>query len=601
VREGLPVDEVVFGRYRLLSLIGAGGMGKVYKAHDTVIDRDVAIKVLPPELGTEAGYRERFRREAHIAARLTEPHIIPIHDAGEIDDRLYLVMPIIDGIDVHTLLQRDGPLSPQRAVQMIEQLAAALDAAHAVGLVHRDVKPSNALVTGRDFVYLIDFGIAHDASATKLTSTGVAVGTYAYMAPERFITGTADARADVYSLACVLYECLTGKLPLPGTSLPQQMHAHLYVDPPRLSDQRPGISTGFDEVIARGMAKDPNRRYPTAIELADAAHHALTTTGHPQSTPRLLADPTRPASGPLRLGEHRPPAPPPASVWQRHSGELPLAPTPQPPPGWTPIPPPRPADGPPAHFGTPPPARGQHPPRQVKWPLIAALAAVILAGGVAITSYHLWTHRAPPETPQPSTTTQPVTPVAVPALEGLLLNPDQINTATRASAMTAVTTYTATYDDSAHVSDKACLPLNGPAEKLVYAGTGHTAVRGQAFRDPGDNPTHVVQQVVVLFSSAQAADAFFTASAQHWPACANRQFTYTQAGKPDVVETVGPVSETNGTLSATQTQEAGNGWACQRALTVANNVAIDVVACSYTQSDFAIGIAHQIAAKVPTT
>jgi serine/threonine-protein kinase len=129
------VDEVAFGRYRLLSVIGEGGMGKVYKAYDTVIGRDVAIKVLPPELSAEEGYRERFRREAHTAARLTEPHIIPIHDAGEFGGQLYLVMPVIEGIDVAGLLQRDGPMSPQRAVRVIEQLASALDAAHAVGLV----------------------------------------------------------------------------------------------------------------------------------------------------------------------------------------------------------------------------------------------------------------------------------------------------------------------------------------------------------------------------------------------------------------------------------------------------------------------------------
>src|SRR5262249_33668340 len=150
---------------------------------------------------------------------LAEPHIIPIYDTGEIDGRLYLVMPVVEGVDVHGLLRRDGPMSPQRAVHVVEQLAAALDAAHAVGLVHRDVKPSNALVTGRDFVYLIAFGIAHDSAATKLTRTGTIVGSWAYMAPERFTSGTSDARADVYALACVLYECLTGVQPYPGDSL----------------------------------------------------------------------------------------------------------------------------------------------------------------------------------------------------------------------------------------------------------------------------------------------------------------------------------------------------------------------------------------------
>ncbi|MGB6209542.1 protein kinase domain-containing protein [Mycobacterium sp.] len=291
------MDEVVFGRYRLIALIGEGGMGKVYKAHDTVIGRDVAVKVLPTELSTEPGYRERFRREAHTAARLTEPHIIPIFDTGEVDGQLYLVMPVINGIDVQGLLARDGPMSPQRAVQVITQLAAALQAAHDVGLVHRDIKPSNALITGDDFVYLIDFGIAHDAAATKLTSTGMMIGTWAYMAPERFTTGTADARADVYALACVLYECLTGVRPFPGDSMEQQIGGHLTQDPPKPSRLNPAVPAGFDDVIAAGMAKNPDQRYQSARELATAAHQALTTTASldPHAAPTLLADSPRPA------------------------------------------------------------------------------------------------------------------------------------------------------------------------------------------------------------------------------------------------------------------------------------------------------------------
>ncbi|MDT5346749.1 MAG: hypothetical protein QOH91_36, partial [Mycobacterium sp.] len=205
------VDEVAFGRYRLLELIGEGGMGQVFKAHDTVIGRDVAIKVLPPEMATLAGYQERFRREAKVAARLTEPHIIPIHDTGEIDGRLYLVMPIIEGIDVQTLLAREGPMSPPRAVRVIQQLAAALNTAHRNGLAHRDIKPSNVLMTADEHVYLIDFGIAHDASATRMTQTGMMVGTFSYMAPERFLAGTVDARADVYALSAAVKN-------FPGTS-----------------------------------------------------------------------------------------------------------------------------------------------------------------------------------------------------------------------------------------------------------------------------------------------------------------------------------------------------------------------------------------------
>ncbi|WP_227371234.1 serine/threonine-protein kinase, partial [Mycobacterium fragae] len=302
------MDEVAFGRYRLIALIGEGGMGKVYRAHDTVMGRDVAVKVLPPELASESGYEQRFRREASTAARLTEPHIIPIFETGEIEGRLYLVMPVVDGIDLQSLLQREGPMSPQRAVQVIQQLAAALNAAHAAGLVHRDIKPSNALVTGDDFVYLIDFGIAHDAAATRLTSTGMMVGTWAYMAPERFTAGTADARSDVYALACVLYECLTGTTPYAG-GMEQQIAGHLTLDPPKPSQQRPDLPVGLDEVIAKGMAKKPDERYQSARELATAAHHALTSSRVPEPTPAasLLANPPRPAPGSTLLDEQKPP------------------------------------------------------------------------------------------------------------------------------------------------------------------------------------------------------------------------------------------------------------------------------------------------------
>ncbi|SOX53823.1 serine/threonine protein kinase [Mycobacterium ahvazicum] len=275
------MDERAFGRYRLIEVIGEGGMGKVYKAHDTVIDRHVAVKVLSTELATEPGFRERFRREAHTAARLTEPHIIPIHDTGEVDGRLYLVMPIIDGVDVGTLLKQDGPMNPRRAVMVIEQLASALDAAHAAGLVHRDIKPSNALMANRDFTYLIDFGIAHNVAATRVTKTGAIIGTLAYMAPERFTTGVADARSDVYSLACVLHECLTGAPPYPGDSAEQQITGHLTLDPPKPSMLNTTVPAAFDNVVARGMAKQPTERFASAGELAIAASAAAAVSESP--------------------------------------------------------------------------------------------------------------------------------------------------------------------------------------------------------------------------------------------------------------------------------------------------------------------------------
>lgn len=219
--EGTP-----FGRYRLVELIGRGGMGEVWKAFDTATRRVVAVKVLPAQLAADPVFEERFRHEAFAAAGLNNPHVVPIHNFGEIEGRLYVDMRLIEGGDTEHVLAA-GPMEPVRAVKIIEQIASALNAAHKIGLVHRDVKPSNILVAEDDFSYLIDFGIARAAGETKLTATGNVVGTWPYMAPERFTTGQSDTRSDIYALTCVLYECLTSSRPFPGESVEQQIAGHL--------------------------------------------------------------------------------------------------------------------------------------------------------------------------------------------------------------------------------------------------------------------------------------------------------------------------------------------------------------------------------------
>src|ERR1700727_4050034 len=193
-------------------------MGQVLRAYDTSTVRLAELQVLTGHLAQDSEFQQRCRREARIAASLTDPHMVPIHSYGEIDGRLYVDMRLIEGRDlVQYIAENGGRLNPELAVAVVEQVAAALDTAHEVGVIHRDIKPSNILVSNRDFIYLIDFGLARTATDTVLTHTGHTMGTMAYMAPERF-RGMTDRRADVYALACVLYECLTGKLPYAGDS-----------------------------------------------------------------------------------------------------------------------------------------------------------------------------------------------------------------------------------------------------------------------------------------------------------------------------------------------------------------------------------------------
>ena len=295
----------MLGPYRLLSRLGAGGMGEVWRALDTRKDREVAVKMLGAWLGGEPGFAARFRREAALAARLNAPNIIPIHDYGEINGQLFMEMPLIKGTNLSGLVARQGGLDPVRAVGVIEQIAEALDTAHAARMVHRDVKPSNVLIAARrgggDFVYLIDFGIACAADGTRLTATGRELGTAAYMAPERF-EGITDPRGDVYALACVLFQALTGQDPFVppdgACELPFYVNAHLRRPPPAPSARRPTIPVVFDGVVARGMAKDPGARFPTAGALAVAARAALAAAPHRgvrRPAPESVDEPPRPA------------------------------------------------------------------------------------------------------------------------------------------------------------------------------------------------------------------------------------------------------------------------------------------------------------------
>jgi serine/threonine protein kinase len=245
--------------YRIEALIGRGGMGVVYRAHDPRLKRNVALKLLAPELAGDERFRERFLRESELAASLDHPNVIPIYEAGEADGVLYVAMRLVDGKDLKTLLAEERTLAPARALEIAGQLAGALDAAHERGLVHRDVKPSNVLLDQREHVYLADFGLTR-----RLGEPGAALGaafslgTPAYVAPEQIEGKELDGRADEYSLCCLLHECLTGEPPFPRSSEAAVLFAHLEEEPP--APER------LAEVVARGLAKDSAERYPSCAE-----------------------------------------------------------------------------------------------------------------------------------------------------------------------------------------------------------------------------------------------------------------------------------------------------------------------------------------------
>jgi serine/threonine protein kinase len=269
----------VVGGYRVDSVISRGGMGVVYRVTNVALHKVYALKTLTYDLTDEAQFRERFKREMRIAASIEHPNVVGIHYAGEHDGVLFLVMDFIVGTDLRHLLQELGALEPDRAVDLLVQFASALDAAHAKGLVHRDVKPANMLVTVRDgheHGYLTDFGIAKRSdNIGALTSTGAVVGTVHYMAPEQVTGDHTDARTDVYALGCVFFQMLTGTVPYDRENSIATLFAHVHDPPPALSEELADLYPTFGAVIEKAMAKKPDDRYLSAGDFARDAACAL--------------------------------------------------------------------------------------------------------------------------------------------------------------------------------------------------------------------------------------------------------------------------------------------------------------------------------------
>lgn len=351
--------------YRIDSLLGRGGMSVVYVAEQVRLGRKVALKLLSSDLGWDTHFRERFVRESQMAATIDHPNIIPIYDAGESEAGLYIAMRYVAGPDLRTLLKSEERLSVGRTIFILEQIASALDAAHARGLIHRDVKPANVLLDeGTDHAFLTDFGVAKQTTAAGLTSVGAFLGTYDYAAPEQIERRDVDARADVYALGCLLYECLTGSPPYDRPSEIEISNAHLTEPPPAPTHHRPELSNELDRVVATAMAKRSEDRYPSAGALAEAARNAALGRRSPLTLPEGAGAPATVISGSSPSAEGAAStAPPPTQIAAGAatvtSGAVPA--------------------------GPPPPTsdQGESFWRRRRWWIAAVAALVLVGGGVA--------------------------------------------------------------------------------------------------------------------------------------------------------------------------------------------------------------------------
>jgi serine/threonine protein kinase len=595
----MPLSSgTTFAEYKIIRLLGSGGMGEVYLAEHPRLPRRDALKILPAAVSADEEFRRRFEREADLAASLWHPNIVEVHDRGEFEGRLWIAMDYVEGTNAQELLTDRYPsgMHPDLVATIVTAVGGALDYAHKRGLLHRDVKPANIMIANCDDnderrILLTDFGIARNINdVSGLTSTNVTMGTVAYCSPEQLSGEEIDGRADEYALAATAYHLLTGSQVFPDSNPAVVIGHHLSAIPPPISASHPELAA-LDPAFAVGLAKDRNHRFPCCGDFA----RALTE----QSTHQVAsswAAPTMAADTPKWPAPVQPTMPPP-----------PQGPPPPPPQGPPPVqqtmPPPPPQGPPPVQYG---PFTGTSPNDKVgtsgRWliPVIAVAAALLLVVGVAL----LWRPwellRQSNSAAAGSTTTAPPVPIATSAMPGLFLSPDQISAAMGTTGLRVTNTASQMNDQAANVPDISCRAINSDADATVYANSGWTGVDIQLLEDAGNiaHDNYYVEQGLVSFPSASQAAAFFASAAQQWAGCANRQFTYYKNGQSYATDDVGPVSNNGGMLSATTIEEGANGWACQHALTVANNVTINVLACSYNPANSGVQVAQQIKQNV---
>ncbi|WP_006242324.1 serine/threonine-protein kinase PknH/PknJ [Mycolicibacterium tusciae] len=595
----LSPGTVVAG-YTIEAVLGAGGMGTVYKARNPALPRSDALKVLSEGLSRDDHFRARFLREADLAATLDHPNIVTVYTRGETEDgQLWIAMQYVNGSDAEKET-RARRMSPQRAVYIVGEVAKALDYAHRRQLLHRDVKPANFLLGSDDErVLLADFGIARALDdATNLTQTGMVVATIAYAAPESLSGYSVDGRADIYSLGCSLYNLLTGRTPFGDSGgMAATMAAHLNQPPPRATALVPALPPAVDRVLARAMAKNPNDRYPSAREFAAAAAQALdqsTVAVRTMPVTPLSPRPTwsGPSTGP---GAHTYPSPQPTA------------------PRFTGGQPPYPHERPSTIQPQPSARTGKFTGNRRRWGIGAGAAAVVavvvvlvvaMSGGegaessatspTSTTASSARTTTAAPSTPDPSSAPPAPANVDDAALPGLLLSANDVSGRMNKPGMTAMPTE---YEPLAgSVTPPNCTGAWGPVYRATYDGSGFTGLVVQGvFADP----THKLVQAVTAFPDANAAKAFYDRQVVDWEGCKNTHIRFEYEGASTEAD-LGVPATTAGilTMKLNPTTSATTGQQCERNLAVRANVIVDVRACSPTVGSSGLSIASAIADKI---
>jgi serine/threonine protein kinase, bacterial len=565
-----------FAGFTVLRLLGSGGMGEVYLVDHPRLPRREALKILAAAATSDSEFRQRFNREADLAATLWHPHIVAVHDRGEFNGQLWITMDYVEGTDAAALVRDRYPagLPEYFAAEIVSAVADALDYAHEGGLLHRDVKPANILLSNSDpaaprrRILLTDFGIARRMDdKLGLTATNMTIGTLAYMPPEQLMGSPLDGRADQYALAASAFQLLTGKTPLEDHGAALTIGNFLSGSPPKLADRRPDLRR-FDPVISKGMAKNPAARFPTCRDFATALGEFI--------VPRLAHEHSTLPAAPGSIGEQ---SPYPAA-----------APT-----AWAPVARMPAERASPAGSGGVPrdsyatvvsggdrsiEADTKRRGRRRVWIAAALVCAVLLAAGGAVLAVRL---TGKPTRAPGASGTPPSGLVPASAIGGLLLNADQVHGIV-GQQLQEVSSSNATTDTSGSFNLPECSDAIYPLESRVYVPTQYTAVRGSVLQpSPTGNPFYpLVDQSVALLPSADRAAQFRADSAQLWQNCAGKPLT---------------VSSGNGTMQATlanvvsqgdmisQNRTVADGASCQHAMAVWSNVVAEAVVCADTVVD----------------